>query len=205
MKEQVLSESVQSIISAAEQLFSERGYKATSLNEVAKLAGMSKANIFHHFGSKQELYLAVLRFACERSTKVLETTRSEAGDDMAEMFRHLHRNYLGSMFDNFRATHLMLRVVNEQEFAEAKVMAANVFAEHFYRFIDLITIGQKELVFRSDFDPSLLALMSLALNSFYFQTHDALPLLFQDAPFIQPQAFCDAAIDIIFHGVLTNK
>lgn len=202
--EQGLSDSVQAILAAAEELFALRGYKAASLNEVAKLAGMSKANIFHHFGSKQELYLAVLRYACERSTKVLKTAHSEAGENMAEVFRELHRNYLTSMFENFRSTHLMLRVVNE-DFPEAKEMAAKVFSEHFFQFVDLIKLGQRDGVFRSEVDPALLALMSLALNSFYFQTHNLLPLLFQDASFLPPQGFCDAAIDVVFRGILVQK
>ncbi|HET8706129.1 MAG TPA: helix-turn-helix domain-containing protein, partial [Pseudomonadales bacterium] len=100
MAEQAVSDSVQSILAAAEELFAFRGYKAASLNEVAKLAGMSKANIFHHFGSKQELYLAVLRHVCDRSSRVVESTRSETGEDMVETFRQLHRNYLASMFEN---------------------------------------------------------------------------------------------------------
>lgn len=203
MPEQIASDSVQSILNAAEELFALKGYRAASLNEVAKLAGMSKANIFHHFGSKQELYLAVLREVCVRSSRVLQSTQSSAGEDMTEMFRQLQRNYLDSMFENYRATHLMLRVANE-DFAEAKIMAANVFAEHFYQFIDLIKQGQQGGVFRQDLDPALFALISLALNSFYFQTHDSLPLLLQQAPFLSPQGFCDAAVDVLFRGVLAK-
>jgi AcrR family transcriptional regulator len=44
------------ILDAALAAFSERGYHATSLDDVAGEAGVSKALIYEHFASKQELY-----------------------------------------------------------------------------------------------------------------------------------------------------
>jgi AcrR family transcriptional regulator len=48
------------ILLAAEELFSRRGYEATSLNEVAAAAGITKAVIYDHFASKPDLYVALL-------------------------------------------------------------------------------------------------------------------------------------------------
>ena len=44
------------ILDAALTAFSEKGYHATSLDDVAREAGVSKALIYEHFASKQELY-----------------------------------------------------------------------------------------------------------------------------------------------------
>jgi len=44
------------ILDAALSAFSQRGYHATSLDDVAGEAGVSKALIYEHFASKQELY-----------------------------------------------------------------------------------------------------------------------------------------------------
>jgi TetR/AcrR family transcriptional regulator len=48
------------ILDAAERLFAEQGYDATSLTQVGALAGVSRATPGYFFGSKQELYRAVL-------------------------------------------------------------------------------------------------------------------------------------------------
>jgi len=48
------------ILDAAEERFAQRGYDATSLAEVARAAGITKAVIYEHFGSKTELYIAAL-------------------------------------------------------------------------------------------------------------------------------------------------
>ena len=44
------------ILDAALTAFSQKGYHATSLDDIAREAGVSKALIYEHFASKQELY-----------------------------------------------------------------------------------------------------------------------------------------------------
>jgi AcrR family transcriptional regulator len=66
------------ILDAAERLFADRGYEATSLTEVGAAAGVSRATPGYFFGSKSELYRAVL----DRSfAEVREAVR--AGRDRA--------------------------------------------------------------------------------------------------------------------------
>src|SRR5437867_9864753 len=48
------------ILDAAERLFAERGYEETSLADVGRLAGVSRATPGYFFGSKAELHRAVL-------------------------------------------------------------------------------------------------------------------------------------------------
>lgn len=48
------------ILAAATDLFETRGFHETSMAEVARAAGVSKALIFWHFKSKEELFVAVL-------------------------------------------------------------------------------------------------------------------------------------------------
>ena len=48
------------ILDAAERLFAERGLNGASLNDIAREAGLSRATPSYFYGSKEELYLAVL-------------------------------------------------------------------------------------------------------------------------------------------------
>jgi AcrR family transcriptional regulator len=50
----------ESILVAAAERFAARGYDATSLDEIAAEAGVTKPILYRHFGSKQDLYLALL-------------------------------------------------------------------------------------------------------------------------------------------------
>ena len=48
------------ILDAAESLFMEHGYEATSLRQLTNAAGVNLAAVNYHFGSKEELFQAVL-------------------------------------------------------------------------------------------------------------------------------------------------
>jgi AcrR family transcriptional regulator len=61
------------ILDAAEKLFAQKGFEATSLNEVGTAAGVSRGTPGYFFGSKSDLYQAVL----DRSfTEVREAVRA---------------------------------------------------------------------------------------------------------------------------------
>ena len=49
------------ILDAAEQLFAERGYAATTLRDVAERVDLRIPSLYNHFASKDSLYAAVLR------------------------------------------------------------------------------------------------------------------------------------------------
>lgn len=48
------------LLDAAAQQFSAHGYDATSVDDICRLAGVSKGAFYHHFESKQALFLALL-------------------------------------------------------------------------------------------------------------------------------------------------
>ena len=50
------------ILQQAEHVIHLKGYNAACMEEIAKASGMTKANLFHHYGSKAQLALAVLDF-----------------------------------------------------------------------------------------------------------------------------------------------
>ena len=47
------------ILEAALSEFADKGYAAASTNSIAEQAGVAKGLIFHHFGSKEDLFVAV--------------------------------------------------------------------------------------------------------------------------------------------------
>jgi len=48
------------ILDSAVQIFSQKGYHATSMQDIAKAVKLQKASLYHHIHSKQEILVAVL-------------------------------------------------------------------------------------------------------------------------------------------------
>lgn len=50
----------------AAQLFRERGFDATSVSDVARALGLTKAGLYHHFESKEALLFEIMMFGLEK-------------------------------------------------------------------------------------------------------------------------------------------
>jgi TetR/AcrR family transcriptional regulator len=68
----------QTILSAAEQVFSQHGYRGASLQAIADQAQLPKANILYYMGSKQALYVRLLNRMMTRWNAVLEDIHEES-------------------------------------------------------------------------------------------------------------------------------
>jgi TetR/AcrR family transcriptional regulator len=77
-KERNATRSRAAILDAAESLFAERGYDATSLNQVGAAAGVSRGTPGYFFGSKSELYGAVLDRAFTEVREAVRAGRARA-------------------------------------------------------------------------------------------------------------------------------
>ncbi len=79
------------LISAALDLFVERGFAATRLEDVAARAGVSKGTLYLYFPSKEDLFKAVVRGgivpAIERAEKQFEVHRGGAGELIRQLVK----------------------------------------------------------------------------------------------------------------------
>lgn len=75
------------------------GYNNASLEQIARACDMSKANLFHHYGSKAELALAVLDYKISefRARKVEPLCARPAPEEaVAEMFEQAEQFFSGN-------------------------------------------------------------------------------------------------------------
>jgi AcrR family transcriptional regulator len=69
------------LLEAALEVFAKRGYHASSIDDIAREAGVSKALIYEHFTSKQDLYAELLEQHAGELFSALAEAISEAGRD----------------------------------------------------------------------------------------------------------------------------
>ena len=65
MARETLVDSRQEILRTAARLFQQRGYDATSMNDVAAALKLSKGGLYHHFQSKDEILFEIMNHAME--------------------------------------------------------------------------------------------------------------------------------------------
>jgi AcrR family transcriptional regulator len=73
------------LLDAAAKLFSERGFHATSMRDIAKAVGMLSGSIYYHFQSKDEMLLAVYEEGVRRVATAVEEAVASATEPWARL------------------------------------------------------------------------------------------------------------------------
>jgi len=190
------------ILAAAEKLFAEHGFGAVSISAVAVGAGVSKANVFHHFGSKRALYLAVLRNACRDAAQRLEHLETHRGR-FQERFSAYAVDMLDTMLERGQLHRLMQReLLAEDDGRLAKELAERVFGEKFARLVAILRTGQARGELRADFDPAIAAITLIGANVFFLQSRGVLRHLPDAGAAVDPRRYGAALADMLLRGML---
>ena len=83
---------------AARQLFTERGYAATSTTEIVGRAGVTRGALYHHFAAKEDLFRAVFEQLEDEVTKHVAKEALTSADPL-EQLRRGTRAYLDACID----------------------------------------------------------------------------------------------------------
>ncbi|MCM3773594.1 MULTISPECIES: TetR/AcrR family transcriptional regulator [Priestia] len=114
----------QSVVDAASKSFALFGYKATTMEQVAKLANVGKGTIYTFFKNKEELFdeivTRMIREMTDAAETVIDSNRPFFENAQAAIFRILE----------FRTEHqLMLKLVQEQQLGTTAVQEVLVRVE----------------------------------------------------------------------------
>src|SRR5574340_427846 len=78
LKERQRQERESLILRAASELFAERGYHATSLEDIAARVGIAKGTIYLHFASKDDLVVALMKQGFDLYVKAFQEALESA-------------------------------------------------------------------------------------------------------------------------------
>ncbi len=189
------------ILEAAEELFAEQGFDAVSINAIAERAGLSKANVFHHFKSKNDLYLAVVRQACAAFSTHIDHLGQEEGSFPERLARYA-LEHLTQVLANERISRLIQRDLLEKGAQRGREFAEQVFGQNFARLVEILRTAQQKGELRADVDPTQVAIMVVGADITYFQARHVLRHL-PDVEFADdPERYSRMAVDIFLRGIL---
>ena len=121
------SPGAQQVLDAARALFAEHGIDAVSMQDIATQAGVSKANVFHHFASKEALYIAVIRACTQYKNALIPGLIASPAPFEDRLFALLH-GQLQHMSEDPRGTRLVIREVTNGNVDRARLIATQIFS-----------------------------------------------------------------------------
>jgi AcrR family transcriptional regulator len=100
------------ILEAALDLFTERGFKATRLEDVASRAGLSKASIYLYFKDKTSLLMAIVQATAGANVSLAGNMISQHQGPVAPLLQQL-LGFMAGRIDQSRMPDLMKLVISE--------------------------------------------------------------------------------------------
>ena len=196
-------EGARSILEAAAALFAREGYGPVSVSQIAEAAGVCKANVFHHYESKETLFMAVMQDASTEHAVWAEALLDEPGS-CADKLRRLVLYEIGIMFEQEQRTRLILREAVDHGTCHGRELAQKVFHRNFSAVVALFEQGKARGEFHPNFDPAVAAVTFRGALSLYFQCGESLRQ-FKEARHLKSATdFADRVCDILLAGVASE-
>ncbi len=176
------------ILNAAAELFSEQGYDRTSIRDIARKVGLLPGSVYHHFPSKEELFLAVHREGFRRVHARVVEAAAGGGDPWDRLRRacevHVEGIVAGSPVDRITG-HSLAMTGNDQLLARIQP-ARDKYEKVFRDLIDALPL-------RPGTDRSLLRLFLLGgMNWVYLWYREGRST---------PQEIADKMVEMVRSGV----
>lgn len=191
------------VLKAARELFAEHGVDAVSMQDVATRAGVSKANIFHHYASKEALYLAVMR-ACVQNKTVDVKALIASPAPFAERLLALLSGQIDDMLCDASATRLVMREVSNAHDERARLIATEIFAGKVRDRVRFFEDAQARGELRAGVQPTICDMLLISTCKFYFNCQSFLPHMTGEAgatALACPQAFAKAICKVLTQGM----
>jgi AcrR family transcriptional regulator len=153
------------ILKAAMQLFANHGFHETSMSEVAREARVSKALIFWHFKTKEELFVAVLNRLLE--PYFIDFAEEAAAMDERQQILKLVDSYLSFVRDNASSVRFFLaQMLHDQRLSESlNDQVLKLYGGYRAMIVELIASAQqKGVCTRRSAPESAAAFLLSALN-----------------------------------------
>jgi AcrR family transcriptional regulator len=186
------------ILKAAMHLFANRGFHETSMSEVAREARVSKALIFWHFKTKEELFLAVLNRLLE--PYFIDFAEEAQQLDERQQTLKLVELYLLFVRDNASSVRFFLaQLLREQKISDAlSEQVMRLYSSYRAMLVELISRAREKRLCETGLSPETAAAFIVsALNGLLIE------FLFMGGTTIDPESAIAMVDEWLFRE--TNK
>lgn len=170
------------ILDAAEELFAEKGFEATSIQEISTRAGVSRGTPGYFFGSKEKLYQAVLERALQIPADLVTRVRKQSAQPGARA-RDILSEAIGGFIDYLASHPHIVRIIGWEELSGGRYLGE--LPTFLTLLEDTLTSLSTELGWQGDARQFVLDLLALCYFPMaYTQTLKSLELPIHDPEFL---------------------
>ncbi|MBD9402510.1 TetR/AcrR family transcriptional regulator [Comamonas sp. CMM02] len=184
----------QAVLSTAAQLFNERGFHATSLDDIAARLGVSKPTLYYYVKSKDQILLECVRQGLEMTLEGIEVSR-QAGGTALDQLEACMRVYARIVTMDFGMC--LIRVGDEQLPPESRKALRRMKAQIDLAFRRLVEAGVQQGLL-APCDPKMTAFMIGGALSWIGKWYDS-------GGAYSPDEIAEQAVRTLLQGVLLRE
>lgn len=182
------------IFEAATRIFREKGYHATSMQDIAEAVGLLKGSLYHHISSKHELLLEIFEAGMQEATREIEEI-AHADLPPADKLRLAVTRHIELITGNLDQATVFVMEARAMELEQRqRVVAQRDYFDRLFRRI--IQEGIDAEVFR----PIDATLVTFALMGM----HNWLILWYRRDGRLSPQEIAAIFVDLVLNGLLVE-
>lgn len=186
----------QELIDVAANIFAEKGYHATSVQDIAESLGILKGSIYYYIDSKEDLLYAIVDARVESMEAILARLRSSGLDPLAKL-----RGFICDVVAHVHADPVKTAVVlrDMSALTGARLEWATGALDRYDRFLRRqVSAGQKAGLICPDAEPALTARGIFGMVTWTYGWHGQ-PVRFD------PERTGDAFADIVLAGLRCDR
>ena len=196
-------ESTEIILNKAEKLFAGSGFGSVSMTNIANACNMSKANLYHHFTSKEDLYTQILIRAQKNTQNILEKTKEITGTYI-EKIEFFINEHLNQMLKDPMKYKLLAREFSDLGRSSLAMPSVGLMEQNLSQIVDLIDQAKKSKEIIETTDSRLLAYQLLSPNLTYITHQNLFDSVFEGLGPSSNENFSKTLTTNLLRGVKRN-
>lgn len=143
------------LVSVAAELFRERGYDATSMQEIADRMGILKGSLYHYVKTKEDLLWVVMEPPLRELVETAQAILGDTSVPLSERLIGVMESHAASFEANYPHMFVMTRENGDTLSEQRRKDLDSLRRQYFKLLRDTIVAGQKSGDLRQDIDPSI--------------------------------------------------
>jgi AcrR family transcriptional regulator len=184
------------ILEGAARLIFQRGYEATSMQEIAEACGLTKAGLYHHIKTKEALLLAIQHYGMDMFDDMVLAKVADIADPVARLRECMARNI--ALVTQDASKEVLIILHEHQTLTGTARDEINARKKRYVRFLESAFREASEHGQIRTVDPTLAAFSFLGVVLWTYKWYRA------DGK-LSSRQLSDGMIDLFFEGLMPRS
>ncbi|HEY0992992.1 MAG TPA: TetR/AcrR family transcriptional regulator [Kofleriaceae bacterium] len=184
------------ILEGAARLIFQRGYEATSMQEIAEACGLTKAGLYHHIKTKEALLLAIQHYGMDLFDDMVLAKVADIADPVARLRECMARNI--ALVTQDASKEVLIILHEHQTLTGTARDEINARKKRYVRFLESAFREASERGQIRAIDPTLAAFSFLGVVLWTYKW-------FRADGKLSPRQLSDGMIDLFFEGLMPRS